>query len=102
MYNVSQILQTKGGDIWSVTPDTSTCDALKQLADKDVGALLVLDGERLVGIISERDFVRRIAEEGQCKLQAPVSEIMTRDVICVNADQTSRIVAMSFCEPRSW
>lgn len=88
MYNVRQILQTKGDEIWFVTPETSTCDALAQLADRDVGALLVLDGEKLVGIISERDFVRRIAQDRSCRLDAPVSDIMTREVICVTPDHT--------------
>ena len=83
MYYVKQMLQKKGTAIWSVTPDTTTSAALKMLADKDVGALLVMDGEQLVGIISERDFVRQIAEQGACHLDAPVSEAMTREVITI-------------------
>lgn len=83
MYYVKQMLQKKGNRIYSVTPDTSTLDALEVLREKDVGALLVLDGEKLVGIISERDFVRQIAEQRACPLDVPVSHAMTKQVITI-------------------
>jgi CBS domain-containing protein len=88
MLTVRNLIQGKGSDIWSVTPQTSTYDALKMLADKDVGALLVLDGEKVAGIISERDFVRQIAETGFCQLTTPVSEVMTTGVYYVTLAQT--------------
>lgn len=83
MFYVKQMLQKKGSDVWSVSPDTSTLAALKLLAEKDVGALLVIDGQRLVGIISERDFVRQIAAQSACPLDAPVSSAMTRNVVTI-------------------
>ena len=88
MYNVRQVLQNKGYDVWSVSPDTTTYEALRMLDDKDIGALMVLDGERMVGIISERDFARRIARRGACHLEAPVKEFMTRNVYVVSPEQT--------------
>jgi CBS domain-containing protein len=83
MYYVKQMLQKKGTVVYSVSPDTSTIDALRLLAEKEVGALLVLDGDKLVGIISERDFVRQIAEQGNCSLESPVSQAMTSHVITI-------------------
>ena len=88
MYNIRQVLQKKGGNIWSVTPQTSTSDALKMLADKEVGALLVIDQDKVAGIISERDFVREIAKTGACRLDAPVEAIMTKNVIAITPDKT--------------
>lgn len=87
MYTIRQILQRKGNDIWSVSPQTTNLKALELLAEKDIGALLVMDGKTVVGIISERDFVRQIAREGAFQLGSPVSESMTRDVIALPPDK---------------
>lgn len=84
---VRDILRTKGTDLWFVKPETHLIDALKLMAVKDVGALLVLEDKAVAGIISERDFVRRIALKEQCTLDDPVSEVMTPDVITVNPSQ---------------
>jgi CBS domain-containing protein len=84
---VRDILRTKGTDLWFVNPETHLIDALKLMAVKDVGALLVLEDKAVAGIISERDFVRRIALKEQCTLDDPVSEMMTPDVITVNPSQ---------------
>ena len=67
MATVKHLLGSKGKTVWSVTPDTKTLEALKLMADKDIGALLVMDGEKLVGIISERDFARRLAASGSLR-----------------------------------
>lgn len=87
MNTVREILKHKGRVMWSVSPDTITLDALRLLEEKDIGALLVIDAGRMVGIISERDFVRALAHEGQCHFDRPVSEYMTADVFTVNLDQ---------------
>jgi len=84
---VRDILRTKGTDLWFVKPETQLIDALKLMAEKNVGALLVLEENTVAGIISERDFVRRIAHNAQCQLDSPVSEMMTPDVITVNPSQ---------------
>jgi CBS domain-containing protein len=84
---IRDFLKVKGNDVWFITPDTSVLDALKYLAIRDVGALVVLEDGRLVGIISERDFVRSIAQTGQCTINAKVKEYMTRDVFTVSPDQ---------------
>ncbi len=85
---VAQVLQAKGYDIWSVTPDTSVYDAIKMMADKEVGALLVLEDEKLVGIISERDYARKVILKGKSSKDTPVREIMTSKVYYVRPEQT--------------
>ena len=87
MKKVRDILEVKGRDVWSIGPDASVFDALKIMADKDVGALVVLDGGNLVGIISERDYARKIALLGRASLTTQVKEIMTTDVVCVDPEQ---------------
>ncbi len=88
MITVRTLLRFKGYEVWSVIPQTSTLDALLFMKEKDVGALLVLEDGKIVGIISERDFVRLIADIGVCDLTKPVQEFMTRDVFTITPDQT--------------
>jgi CBS domain-containing protein len=80
MYSVGNLLKIKGDDVFWVSPDTTTTEALNLMAVKGVGALLVLEDGKLAGIVSERDFVRQIARKGSCELKAPVKEFMT-DVV---------------------
>lgn len=87
MTTVEQLLKKKGSQVWSVSPTTSVIAALRLLAEKDIGALLVMDGERMVGILSERDFARLIARTGVCNLDLPVDQMMTREVITITPDQ---------------
>jgi len=84
---VRDLLKLKGDAVWSVKPESSVLDALHELADKDVGALVVLDDEEIVGILSERDVVRKIAEEDEFILAKPVSNYMTPDVITIGPAQ---------------
>ncbi len=89
MKTVRQLLQGKPQRTLSIRPDISAHDAMKLMADKNVGALLVLDGETLVGIISERDFTRKLFLHEKSPKQIPVSEVMTRQVIYVKPDHTN-------------
>ena len=86
MKTVKDILQAKGRDVWSVTPDTTVYDALKLMADKNVGAVLVLDAGILVGILSERDYARKVILKGKASRETLVREIMTEKVVCVHPD----------------
>jgi CBS domain-containing protein len=88
MVNVRNLLKVKGNDVWSITPETTVLVALKSMAEKDIGALLVLESGKIAGIISERDFVRSIAKTGQCLLDAPVKNYMTKNVFTISSDQT--------------
>ena len=89
MKTVAQMLKLKPAGVISVRPDVSVLDALKLLADKDVGAVLVTDGPSLVGIVSERDYARKVALKGKSSGDTLVSEIMTRDVVFVTPAQTN-------------
>lgn len=88
MSKVNQILRSKGNDIWSVSPQASVLDALHLMAGKDVGALLVMDGEHVAGIFSERDYARKVILQGKASKDTPVQEIMTQRVIFVQPDQS--------------
>lgn len=88
MKTVKHILQDKGHNVWHITPDTLVYDALKLMAEKEVGSLLVLEEGKLVGIISERDYARKVVLQGKSSLDTPVREIMTQKVISVHPEQT--------------
>jgi CBS domain-containing protein len=88
MKTVRQLLEAKGYEVWTISPDALVYDALKLMADKGVGALPVLDEGQLVGLISERDYARKVILKGKSSLETPVSEIMTRRVVCVSLEQT--------------
>ncbi len=85
---VRQILKTKGSDIWSIRPQATVFDALVLMAEKDIGAVVVVEGEQLVGIFSERDYARKVVLKGRTSKETKVSELMTPDVLYVHLDQT--------------
>ncbi len=87
MKKVRDILDHKGRNVWSIGPEASVFDALKLMAEKDIGALVVLDGGNLVGIISERDYARKIVLLGRASPTTQVKEIMTTDVVCVDPER---------------
>jgi CBS domain-containing protein len=87
MKRVKEILEAKGHRVWSVEPDTSVYDAIKLMADKEIGALLVIQDGKLVGLISERDYARKVILQGRASKTTPVSEIMTSRVIYAQPDQ---------------
>ena len=89
MKTVAQLLKRKPAGVISIRPNAPVLEALKLLADRDVGAVLAMDGSRLVGIVSERDYTRKVALKGKSSADTPVSEIMTREVICVTPAQTN-------------
>ena len=88
MTTVRQLLQTKGSNLWTVSPDASVYDALEIMADKNVGALLVLDQGDLAGILSERDYARKVILKGKSPMTTPVKEIMTTKVYYVQPEHT--------------
>jgi CBS domain-containing protein len=85
---VRQILQSKGNKIWSVGPHATVFEALILMAEKDVGALVVVEGGKLVGIFSERDYARKVVLKGRSSKDTEVAELMTPDVFYVHPDQT--------------
>lgn len=89
---VAEILKSKGGDVFSVAPDITLSDACAELDSRRVGALIVCDGERVVGVISERDVVKAVAADGPAGLARPVSAYMTRDVVFAEPGETVAIL----------
>lgn len=85
---IRHILEVKGNDIWSISPDASVFDALRMMSDKDVGALIILEHDKMVGILSERDYARKIVLLGKSSRETKVSEIMSKKVISIHPDQT--------------
>jgi CBS domain-containing protein len=88
MTSVAHLLHTKGPAVWSIPPDASVYEAIQLMADKGVGALLVMEGQKLVGIVSERDYARKVILQGKSSRDTPVREIMTDKVFYVRPDQT--------------
>lgn len=88
MRYVSEILKSKNTEIWSISPDSSVYKALQCLADKNVGALLVLQENELVGIFSERDYARKVILQGKFSKDTPVRDIMSSNILFVRPDQT--------------
>lgn len=85
---VREILSQKGNAVWSITPETTVLDAIKLMAEKNVGALLVTKESRLVGVLSERDYTRNVVLKGRTSKDTPVREIISSRVVSVSADHT--------------
>jgi CBS domain-containing protein len=88
MPGVASLLQTKGHDVWSVPSHASVFEAIKLMADKGVGALLVVDAGKLTGIVSERDYARKVILRGRAAESTPVRDIMSAPVYYVKPEQS--------------
>ncbi|WP_373062180.1 CBS domain-containing protein [Gemmatimonas sp.] len=90
MKAVSELLKKHDGTLWHCTPDMTVYQAVEKLASYGAGALLVMDGDRLAGVFSERDYTRKITLQGRNSKETLVSEIMTADVFTVSASTRTR------------
>ncbi len=88
LVTAQNILEIKGKDIWTISPDDSVYDMLRLMARVDIGALLVTDGDKLIGIVSERDYARKVILLGKTSKETLVKEIMTKEVIRIHPMQT--------------
>lgn len=91
MHTIRTILKNKkSGEVWSVGPDETVLEAITRMARLGIGALLVMEGERLAGIVSERDYARKIILQGRRSAETRVAEIMTREVATATEDMTAQ------------
>ena len=88
MKSLNQLLAAKGNQVYSIRPDAKVIEALQLMAQKDIGALVVMDGGKLVGIMSERDYARKVILHGKSSQDVMVRDIMTSGVITVDPSQT--------------
>jgi CBS domain-containing protein len=88
MVKVSQLLGAKGSDVYSVTSDVTVYDALKLMGEKNIGALPIIENGELKGIVSERDYARKVILQGKSSKSTPVSDIMTANVITVTLNNS--------------
>ena len=83
MRTVRQLLETKSPEVFSIAPDAPVIDAIRLMAERRIGALLVMEGPRLAGILSERDYARKVVLQGRSSRDTPVRDIMTAEVVTV-------------------
>lgn len=88
MLKVKDVLKMKGNDIWSIGPDETVYKALEMMAGKDIGALLVIDKGRVVGIFSERDYARKVILKGKSARGTTVGELMTKELYSITSDKS--------------
>lgn len=85
---IRDILNHKGNNVWTIAPDATVFEAIQMMADKNIGALLVIEGEKLIGIISERDYTRKVILKGRASKETLVRDILSGKIIFVTPDHT--------------
>ncbi|MFN8626912.1 MAG: CBS domain-containing protein [Candidatus Binatia bacterium] len=88
MKTVGDVIKKKGNQVWSVTPNTTVYDTLQLMAEREIGAVLVLEEQRPVGIFSERDYARQVILKGRASKDTPVCEVMSARIVFVRPEQT--------------
>ncbi len=89
MRTVRHLLEAKNPEVFAIGPDVPVIEAVRLMAEKGIGAVLVMQGGRLAGILSERDYARKVVLQGRASSDTPVRDIMTADVVCVGIDDTA-------------
>ncbi|NPV55362.1 MAG: CBS domain-containing protein [Anaerolineae bacterium] len=102
MNTIRQLISLRGADLWVISPQDTVFNALRMMAKLDVGALVVMDGARIVGMFSERDYARKIILKGPASKKTRVAEIMSTPVITIHPDQTveEALALMTTCRIR--
>ena len=88
MITVAQLLEQKGHNVEAIAPDATVYDAIKRMADLDIGALVVREGDKVIGLITERDYARKVILLGRVSKETPTRDIMTAEVVCVSPEQS--------------
>ncbi|SFK38510.1 CBS domain-containing protein [Lysobacter sp. cf310] len=89
MRTVRQLLEAKASEVFAIGPDAPVIDAIRLMAEKRIGAVLVMEGPRLTGILSERDYARKVVLQGRSSADTPVRDIMTAEVVSVGLDDSA-------------
>jgi len=89
MIKMKDIIANKGSEIWSVGLDNTVFEALELMAKKEIGALLIMDGDRIKGLFSERDYARKVALKGRSSQQTNICDVMTDKVVCISPDHST-------------
>ncbi len=97
---VRNLLDAKGHDVLSIAPEATVLDAVKLMAEKSVGALLVMEGERLVGIVTERDYARKVILKGRASDDTPIRDIMTCDIVTTSSNSNIQTCMSQVTEGR--
>ena len=97
---IRHLLEGKGSNVWTIGPDATVLDAVAKMADKDVGSLVVIDGEKLVGIITERHYSRNVILKGKRSATTFVKDIMEQNVVHVGPDQSVELCMALMTEKR--
>ena len=100
MQTIRDILKIKGTDVWCVEPDATVFDALQRMAEKEVGALVVTEGAQVVGLISEREYARKVVLEGRTSPTTLVKEIMITPVMYIHLDPIEECMSLMTETPR--
>lgn len=87
-HTVGQLLQAKGTQVWTVNPRATVYQALELMAEKEIGAVVVVDNDRVVGMFSERDYARKCVLKGKLSRTTSVGELMSREVVCINPQES--------------
>jgi len=88
MKKIKEVLDSKGREVLSIAPDTSIYEAVTLMAEREVGALVVMEGDRLVGLLSERDFAWKVMLDDRSPRETDVKQIMSKNVLCIAPEQT--------------
>ncbi len=88
MQTIKQLLESKGNEVLTIDPNDSVYDAIKSMADHHIGSLIVMQNEHMVGIITERDYSRKVILKGKSSVNTPVKDIMATNVLCTKPEQT--------------
>ena len=100
MVTVRQLLGQKGASVRSIKPDATVFDAISKMAEHDIGSLLVMDGDKIVGIVTERHYARDVVLKGKTSPATPVGDIMERRVVCVGPERTVEQCMMLMSDKR--
>jgi CBS domain-containing protein len=101
MYTVRHLLEEKGNKVWTISPQATAFEALEIMAEKNIGAVLVLEGDKIHGIFTERDYARKVVLQGKTSKTTKVGELMTSEVLYISPEDTMETCMALMTEKRA-